>query len=159
MKKILFQPGYSFNFSNLRPLNEKATRVSSVKGLALGGNLCLTCSCLGSFLQINSTNKILIFEDIGEQLYKIDRYLYQLKNAKAFNKAKAVIFGDFVLSKKDQVLFIKILKDFCKGLKCPVFIGLPIGHIESQKALWLGHNYRIQKGKNSRFILKASPLL
>ena len=52
----------------------------------VGGNLSLLAHVIGTPSDINTKNKILFIEDIGEQIYNTDRMLYQLKRSGKLDK-------------------------------------------------------------------------
>ena len=59
------------------PLDRKGT----VQGMAVGGNLSILYSLLGSRSQVDTRGKILLIEDLDEYLYHIDRMMQALKRA------------------------------------------------------------------------------
>ncbi|MCY7292077.1 MAG: LD-carboxypeptidase, partial [Ferruginibacter sp.] len=61
----------------------------------VGGNLSLLANITGTESDINTKNKILFLEDIGEQIYSIDRMLYQLKRSSKFENLAGLIIGGF----------------------------------------------------------------
>src|SRR3990172_8242451 len=64
------------------------------EGITIGGCLSLLVSTLGTPFEIETKNKILFIEDIGEQSYRIERMLMHLKMAGKFQKIKGIVFGD-----------------------------------------------------------------
>lgn len=65
-------------------------------GELVGGNLSLLANITGTPSDINTKNKILFIEDIGEQIYNIDRMLYQLKRSgKLASYLQGLIIGGF----------------------------------------------------------------
>jgi len=75
----------------------------TAKGLLAGGNLSLIATTLGTPFEVNTDGKILFLEDRGEQPYRIDRLLQQLKLAGKFRKVSGVLLGDFVDCGPDEV--------------------------------------------------------
>ncbi len=110
------------------------------KGIALGGNLSLMVSMLGTKYDIDWTDKIIYIEEVGEYPYRIDKMLTQLKLAGKFNKLKAVILGvfkgcdlDYKETNTENSFSLKeILLQKFKDLKIPCMYGFSFGHIKSQ---------------------------
>ena len=76
----LLKEGYHSNFlPSLTPANDKAKKMSSLKGTLVGGNLCLLTCSLGTNWQINASDKILFLEEIDERGYRVDRMLAHLQ--------------------------------------------------------------------------------
>ncbi|QFT89806.1 putative murein peptide carboxypeptidase [Bacillus sp. THAF10] len=89
----LFEPKeivYSEGISSLDVLKE-----GKVSGELVGGNLTLLVSSLGTKFELDTKGKLLFFEDIDEQPYKVDRMLNQLKMAGKFDDAAGIVIGDF----------------------------------------------------------------
>ena len=73
------------------------------------------------------TDKILILEDIGESLYRLDRYLSQLRLNGIFDRVKAVLFGQFT-DCAPQADILKLIDQFTDVLPPLVGFGFPFGH-------------------------------
>jgi muramoyltetrapeptide carboxypeptidase len=78
----------------------------------------------------DTQNRILFFEEIGERGYRVDRVLEQFRQAGYFNRAKAVIFGQFTHGKESdgRDLTPAVQKRFAESVRIPVYSGLPSGH-------------------------------
>lgn len=115
---------------SLKPLNEKAKELKSLSGLLIGGNLCLLECSLGTPWQINASGKILFLEDVSERGYRIDRMLVHLGQARIFEEAKAIIFGDFIEGEEadGSSLVLPVLERFAKKSMVPVFSLPGCGH-------------------------------
>lgn len=113
-------------------------------GKLVGGNLSILYSLLGTDDQIDYTNTILFVEEVGEQLYAIDRMFYSLKKAGVLDKIKGLIVGGMTDLKDTAVpigttLEAIVLHHF-QYTKTPVCFGFPAGHINDNQALRLGSN-------------------
>jgi len=121
-----------------------------VKGKAsselVGGNLTTISTTLGTPYEIETKGKILFLEDVGEEPYRIDRMLTQLRLAGKFKDVKGIVFGDcvdcgfrqFESSRSWDFTLGEILNNFFANMKIPVFSGLLIGHSSDQITLPLG---------------------
>lgn len=112
------------------------------RGELVGGNMAIVTSLLGTPLSYSFKNNILVLEDIGEHVYKIDRMLYSLRLSGAFNQINGLILGGFTDMEDTDVPFGKTIKELIleqvQGLGVPVAFDLPFGHISDNQALVLG---------------------
>ncbi|MBL7070064.1 MAG: LD-carboxypeptidase [Candidatus Omnitrophica bacterium] len=109
----------------------KSLRPGKANGILVGGNMSLIVSSIGTSYEINTDNKILFLEDVGEDLETIDNYLMHLKLAKKFQKVKGIIFGRMIgcVDHSGKKYTIKhILNDILGDLDIPIIYGFPSGH-------------------------------
>ncbi|MBL7157570.1 MAG: LD-carboxypeptidase [Candidatus Omnitrophica bacterium] len=100
-------------------------------GVLVGGNMSLIMSMIGTPYGIDTNEKILFLEDVGEGLETIDDYLMQLKMAGKFKKVKGIIFGRMVkcVDHSGKMYTIRnVLNDILGDLKIPILYGFPSGH-------------------------------
>jgi muramoyltetrapeptide carboxypeptidase len=104
-------------------------------GPLLGGNLVVLASMMGSDYLPKWDNAILFIEDIGEDPYKIDRALTQLKLAGVLDKISGFIFGKCndceptnPGSTYGSFHLMQVLNDHIKPLNIPAYYGAMIGH-------------------------------
>ena len=118
------------------------------KGQLVGGNLSLLVHLIGSSSDIKTKNKILFLEDIGEQLYNIDRMFLQLKRNGKLNKLAGLIIGGFTESKDTERPFGKdvyeIIYDHIKEYNYPVCFDFPVSHEKENYALKIGIRYDLE---------------
>lgn len=122
-----------------------------VAGPLVGGNLTVLTSTIGSPYEINIDNNILLIEDIGEEPYRIDRMLNQLRLSGKFNACTGVIFTschDCMPSKPSQSLQ-SILYEYFAPYNIPALFGLPIGHINPNIGIPLGVPATINTNNNT----------
>lgn len=120
--------------------NKKGT----VTGQLVGGNLTLLHCMLGSETSIDTRDKILFIEEVGEYVYHVDRMLQSLKRAGYFKHVKGVIMGDISRIRKNPTPFGKtvqqVVLDNLEGLNIPVAFGMPAGHKDRNVSLIFGRN-------------------
>ena len=113
-------------------------------GVLVGGNLSLICSTMGSGYEINTENKILFIEDVGESPYRVDRYLQELKLAGKFNKLKGVIIGRFSRRDSEQPDMLtdfkmeEVFDQYFSNFNVPVIYNFPSGHGSKNISIPLG---------------------
>ena len=121
-------------------------------GKLVGGNLTLLQSLLQSKSSIDTANKIIFIEDLGEYLYHIDRMLHSLKRADYFSKCSGLIIGDFTDIKKNETKFGKnlyeIINEIVEEYNFPVIYGFSAGHGHKNLPLIFGRNVEITVSKN-----------
>ena len=119
----------------LKPLfarYNKENRMGKTSGKAIGGNLSMICHSLGTSLEIDTNNKILILEEVDEPLYKIDRMMHQLGKAGKFEKLRALVMGCFTIPEKESNSFDyslhEIISYHVRSYNYPIASGFSFGH-------------------------------
>ncbi|KXH80688.1 LD-carboxypeptidase [Sporosarcina sp. HYO08] len=111
-------------------------------GQLVGGNLSLLVSTLGTKYEIDTTGKLLLIEDVGEEPYRIDGMLNQLRLAGKLADAAGFVIGNFAKAepkKKDQSLTLdEVLAHYLGSLAKPAVSGFQIGHCQPHFAVPLG---------------------
>ncbi|WP_396187528.1 LD-carboxypeptidase [Flavobacterium sp.] len=141
--KALF--GYSYDLEiPTNPLN----KMGNAKGVLIGGNLSILNSMIGSFSEVNMNGKILFIEDVGEDLYRVDRMMYTLKRTGALKNLKGLIVGDFDYDVEKDTLFggthREIILNVVKDYNFPVLFDFPAGHVRDNRALIFGKEIHIE---------------
>ena len=118
----------------------------------VGGNLSLLAHLIGTPSDINTKNKILFVEDIGEQVYNTDRLLYQLKRSRKLDNLAGLIVGGFTDMKDTDRPFGKtvyeVIHDITAEYNYPVAYGFPVSHGKENYALKSGVNYSLKVSKS-----------
>jgi muramoyltetrapeptide carboxypeptidase len=142
LKRILFDGELVTMENNLIPIEEIETITpGKARGKLIGGNLSVVSSMIGSSYLPSWRKNILFLEDIGEDIYRIDRMLTQLKNAGILNQISGFIFGQCTNCKvDDQPAFtlIEVLQQHIRPLGIPAWYGSMIGHIADKFTIPVG---------------------
>jgi muramoyltetrapeptide carboxypeptidase len=121
--------------------------VGKSTGLLVGGNLSLVAHLIGTKSNLNTKGKILFLEDIGEQLYNVDRMLYQLKRSGMLSNLAGLVLGGFTDCKDTDRPFGKkidtILKEIIGEVNYPVCYHFPVSHDKENYALKCGIVYEL----------------
>ena len=132
------------------PDNEKFESVNkgSGTGRLIGGNLSLILSVFGTPYCPSFNDSILIFEDVDEEPYRVDRYLSQLSNAGVFEHMKGMIIAsmtDCGETERTQpsLSLAQVLNDYYKDIKVPVINNLVYGHIPRKNSIPFGIKTKI----------------
>ena len=152
---------YSFNYYNkflfcndnmielCNPIENpiKTINPGIAEGKLIGGNLSLICSSLGTKYEINTKNKILFLDEVGEVPYKVDRMLTHLKQSGKLKDANGIILGDFTdcVAPKDKksLSLDDIFNEIILPLKKPTIYNLACGHCLPTLTLPLGAKIRL----------------
>lgn len=125
----------------------KYNKTGTASGELIGGNLALLAHLVGTSSDIKTKNKILFLEDIGEQLYNIDRMLTQLKRSKKLDALAGLIIGGFTDLKDTDRPFGKsiyeIIQSHLQEYKYPVCFNFPVSHEKENLALKTGADYKL----------------
>ena len=125
-------------------------RSKDLKSQIVGGNLITLQASFGTQFQIQTANKVIFFEDIGERAYRVDRVLQQMDQLGLFRGVKGVVFGQFTGGEEPggkRSLVPKLLKEFAQRVSFPVVSGFPSGHGHNQHPLPLGTKAHFQWGE------------
>ncbi|MFC3039262.1 LD-carboxypeptidase [Virgibacillus xinjiangensis] len=125
----LFGPTTLIYSERISPLHTIAE--GEAEGELTGGNLSLLVSTLGTPFEINTKGKILLLEDIGEEPYRVDGMLNQLKLAGKLEEAAGVVVGDFAKAEAtlDSSLALEeVFEHYLQSFSGPVLSGFRIGH-------------------------------
>lgn len=97
-----------------------------------GGNLTVIASTIGTPYEIDTSGKILLLEDVGEEPYRIDRTLNQLHLAGKLSHCLGVFFTSCYkcTTSKTSLSLQHILYHYIEPYNIPLFIGAPIGHVK-----------------------------
>ena len=124
-----------------------SNRNGSASGKLVGGNLTLLTNGIGTSSDIKTDKCILFLEDLGEQLYNIDRMLVQLKRSGKLKNLAALVVGGFTDLKDTERPFGKnmyeIINDLVAEYDYPVCFDFPVSHAEHNVALKHGLKHKL----------------
>ena len=133
-------------------------KIGTVSGELVGGNLALLAHLVGTTSDINTKNKILFIEDIGEYIYNVDRMFYQLKRSGKLDKLTGLIVGGFAEMKDTIRPFGKttyeVINDIVKEYDYPVCFNFPVSHEKENYALKVGLTYKLEINKKKISLLE-----
>ncbi len=143
-----------------RKLYPIRTIISGVaEGIITGGNLTIISSLMGTPFEIDTKNKILLLEDVGEEPYRIDRMLNQLRLAGKFRDLKGIIFGVCTnCDRKSDIWDLalgEVLDKYFKPLAIPSFSGFLFGHTDIQITIPIGADAIINSEKGTLEIIES----
>ena len=114
----------------------------TAKGILAGGNLTVLAGMMGSAFLPAWKDKILFLEETGEEPYRVDRMLTQLKLAGVLDNISGFIFGKCVKCEAEEpekaFTLKQVLEQHIVPLKIPAYYGAMIGHIVNKYTVPLG---------------------
>ena len=103
---------------------------------------------MGTKSEVDTKNKILFIEDIGEFIYSIDRMLVQLKRSGKLANLAGLVIGRFTELKDTDRPFGKnieeVIYDVVKEYDFPVCFNFPVSHQKENYALKVGADYQLK---------------
>lgn len=136
---------YKEKEETLTMMTNRTTTVNSGKaqGVLVGGNLTVLTSLCGTPYFPNLEGKILMLEDVGENIYRIDRFLSQLQLAGHLDGVAGIVFGHCTEcdpgSGFGSFTLHEVFEHYFKPLGVPTYTGAQFGHIRDNHILPVGH--------------------
>jgi muramoyltetrapeptide carboxypeptidase len=104
-------------------------RNTVVRGRLLGGTLSVISSMIGTPFFPDFSNAVMIIEERGERIYRLDRYLTQLRLAGVFDRVSMVIIGKFILpDQRENPLLPAFISNFFADDSFPLVLNFRYGH-------------------------------
>lgn len=121
-------------------------------GIITGGNLSLLQGTLGSKYEIDTKDKILFLEDVGERPYRLDKALTALSLAGKFRDCAGIILGTFEECEEppsktvpkntniagSSLTLHDIFEEVIKPWRKPTIFNFRSGHIDPQATIPMG---------------------
>ncbi len=131
--------------------SHELNRPGEAIGEIVGGNLTLLAHGIGSDSEVKTKGRILFIEDIGEQLYSIDRMMRQLQRAGKLKNLAGLIIGGFSDTKDTERPYgqdvFAIIAAIVQQYDYPVCYDFPISHTEKNYAIKIGVGYKLKVTK------------
>jgi muramoyltetrapeptide carboxypeptidase len=152
MRRVLFN-AEAPTLENPRSLSDRNSLVQiehrvrtihpgTARGRLLGGNLTVLTAIIGSPYLPAWDGAILFLEDVGEDVYRVDRMFTQLKLAGVLEKIRGFVFGTCAECGPGEgygsLTFEEIFADHVKPLGVPAWSGAMIGHQMQQWTVPVG---------------------
>ncbi len=159
-KRILFN-AEAVTMQNLNPSEVRVETIApgNARGKLVGGNLSVLSAMVGSPYLPSWNKSILFVEEIGEDVYRVDRMLTQLKTAGILNQIAGFIFGQCTkcsLGDEPSFTLMQVLQDHILPLGIPAWYGSMIGHIKDKFTLPIGVEVEIDAELGTIRMLEAA---
>ncbi len=130
------------------------------EGQLVGGNLTLIASACGTPYALDVRDKVLLLEDIGEKIYRLDSMMTQLRQAGMFESCAGVVLGGFTnctVEYPDYALQLEdIIRDIIVPAGKPVLADMSIGHMDTKITVPLGVRCRLDAEAGTLEITEAA---
>ncbi len=148
----------------LRPSHTMRTvRAGKARGELAGGNLTLISTTLGTPFEIETRGRILLLEDVEEDIYRIDRMLTHLRLAGKLDGVAGIVFGECKNCPPQghsSAYSLGEVIDYLLGpLNIPVLFGLSFGHTDDQVTLPLGVMASLDAGAQQLVVEEAGVIM
>jgi muramoyltetrapeptide carboxypeptidase len=122
--------------------NGRELRQGKARGRLAGGNLSLVAALHGTPYSIDFDGAILVLEDIGEAVYRVDRMLRQLLLSGDLQRCSGIVAGDFRPpegeAEESGRTFDEVIAEAAHLAGIPCMSGAPFGHINDQWTIPIG---------------------
>ncbi|VXD21676.1 conserved exported hypothetical protein [Planktothrix serta PCC 8927] len=158
LQKLLFE-GKAITFQNSPNVRVETIYRGQAKGQLIGGNLSVLSALVGSEYLPNWRDKILFVEDVGEDIYRIDRMLTHLKLAGILDQISGFIFSQCTActpgeGNEPSLTLWQVLNDLIQPLGIPAWYGSMMGHIRDQFTIPLGIDVKINAEQGTIIMLE-----
>ncbi|GHU60601.1 peptidase U61 [Bacteroidia bacterium] len=128
------------------PLN----RAGTARGELIGGNLSLLHCVRSTVVEHHSHKAILFLEDVGENLYAIDRMMQSFKLSGRLADLQGLVIGDFTDMKGADFgkTASDIIREAVNEYDYPVCFGFPAGHTTENYPLLMGADVELSVDEN-----------
>jgi muramoyltetrapeptide carboxypeptidase len=168
VKRILFDADAA-TLENPRDKGEFLTQVEHriqtirpgvARGRMLGGNLTVLSAIIGSPYLPAFDRAILFLEDVGEDIYRVDRMLTTLKLAGVLDRIRGFVFGSCSECEPGEgfgsLTLEEVFNDHVKPLGIPAWQGAMIGHQHPQFTVAVGSEVEIDAGSGTIRMLEPA---
>ena len=120
----------------------RTLRAGRAEGRLVAGNLALLAALAGTPYAPRYENAILVIEDVGERIFRIDRMLRQLALSGALSGIAGIAFGQFTESGEPADApadaLDEVLQEAADAAGVPAIAGIPCGHVADQWTIPVG---------------------
>ena len=126
---------------------EVLTGKPDFSGRPLAGNLTVMASLLGTPYFPDPKGRVLVLEEVGEPLYRIDRLLTQLELAGVFAACSGVVLGDFTEGNFTDAELRELVFRAATRAGKPAVKGYPFGHKLPFRPIDFSARWVVRNGK------------
>jgi muramoyltetrapeptide carboxypeptidase len=144
----------------LAPAGLEVMRAGEARGMLLGGTVTQLLATMGTKWAFDPPRGfVLLFEEVGERPYRLDRMVTQLRQAGILAKASAIVIGE--LNGCDEpgggLTGRSVMNDVLADFPGPVIVGFPTGHTKGAVfTLPLGVACRVIANERPRLVIEEA---
>ncbi len=124
------------------PFKNIFMRQGKALGRLIGGNLSVFTEIVGTQFFPNINKAVLIFEEVDERPYRVDRLLQHIRQSEIYKNINGIALGRFVsckAEKKKPTLTLKhIFRETFGDSNIPIISGFRFGHIQNSECFPIG---------------------
>ena len=132
----------------------------TAEGRLVGGNLSVLTAVQGTPFFPETKGKILMLEEVGENIYRVDRMLPQLALGGHLDNCSGIVFGGMTDVDSDggygDFTLMDILEQHCKRAGKPAFIGAMFGHIPEKRTMAIGCKVKMNANNGTITMLESA---
>jgi muramoyltetrapeptide carboxypeptidase len=159
VKQILFD-GDASTLENNKTVSFQTIARGKARGKLLGGNLSVIAAMVGSGYLPEWDKCILFVEEVGEEVYRVDRMLTQLKLAGILDRISGFIFGQCTKcdaeKPQESLTLEQVFSDIIRPLRIPAWYGSMVGHIRDKFTLPIGLEVEIDADLGTIKLLESA---
>lgn len=126
-----------------------------------GGCLCLLAHACGTDCAPDFARRIVLIEDVGEPVYRVDRDMAQLDRARLLHSAAGFVVGNVTGWKEKEGVdshndIHRVWERYLLPLGKPTILGYPFGHVAQPLTLPLGVLARLDADARTLTILEPA---
>jgi muramoyltetrapeptide carboxypeptidase len=134
LRTMLFDPSPG---TSLTPEPAEPLVGGSAEGVLVGGNLALLAAEVGTRTSLPAAGSVVVLEDVGEEVYRLDRLLTQLLRSGWFDGARGIVLGQFTDCASPEAVR-DLVVDRLVPLGLPTVLGAAFGHAPRNLAFPFG---------------------
>jgi muramoyltetrapeptide carboxypeptidase len=129
-----------------------------VEGAVVGGNLSVLTRLIGTPFMPPLDRAILLFEDVGERPYRLDRMWQHLSLCGALGRIAGLAVGTFEGCQETEGSWTaeEIIAELAEEAGLPCVVGLPVGHGEVNRPFPLGARARLDGAAGTLSFLEGA---
>jgi len=148
------------DFLTVRKNRTQTIVPGTAEGRLVGGNLSVLTAVQGTPYFPNIKDKILMIEEIGENIYRVDRMLTQLALGGHLKESAGIVFGGMTDVDSDggygDFSLMDILEQHCTKAGKPAFTGAMFGHIPEKRTMPVGCKVKIDANSGTVTMLESA---
>ena len=154
LRSLLFDPVAGIS---LTPIPAEVLVGGRAEGVLVGGNLALLSTEIGTRNSLRAADSIAVLEEVGEEVYRVDRMLTQLLRSGWFDGVRGIALGAFTDCATPEAVR-DLMTDRLGPLGVPLLWGLPVGHEPHNLAFAFGVPAVLDADAGT-LVMREAPLL
>ncbi|MEO5708314.1 MAG: DUF4031 domain-containing protein [Nocardioidaceae bacterium] len=143
--------------TSLTPTPAEVLVSGHAEGVLVGGNIALLSTEVGTRNSLRAADSVAVLEEIGEDVYRVDRMVTQLLRSGWFDSVRGIALGAFTDCASPESVR-DLMAERLGPLGVPLLWGLPVGHEPHNLAFAFGVT-AVLDGDAGTLVMREAPLL